>query len=191
MEQYFGNGWIEVICGSMFAGKSEELIRRVTRLEYAKKKIKVFKPIIDNRYSNDEIVSHSKYKTKAINITCADDILQHIEEDIYAVVVDEVQFLDRKIIEIAEQLADQGKRVILAGLDKNFRGEPFGVMPDLLARAETVTKLTAICSVCGMPATRTQRLVNGKPARYDDPLILVAATESYEPRCRKCHKVER
>ena len=191
MEQYFGNGWIEVICGSMFAGKSEELIRRVTRLEYAKKKIKVFKPIIDNRYSNDEIVSHSKYKTKAINITCADDILQHIEEDTYAVVVDEVQFLDRKIIEIAEQLADQGKRVILAGLDKNFRGEPFGVMPDLLARAETVTKLTAICSVCGMPATRTQRLVNGKPARYDDPLILVAATESYEPRCRKCHKVER
>lgn len=191
MEQYFGNGWIEVICGSMFAGKSEELIRRVTRLEYAKKKIKVFKPIIDNRYSNDEIVSHSKYKTKAINITYAKDILKHIEQDTYAVVVDEVQFLDREIIEIAEKLANEGKRVILAGLDKDFRGEPFGVMPDLLARAETVTKLTAICSVCGMPATRTQRLVNGKPARYDDPLILVAATESYEPRCRKCHKVER
>jgi thymidine kinase len=191
MEQYFGNGWIEVICGSMFAGKSEELIRRVTRLEYAKKKIKVFKPIIDNRYSNDEIVSHSKYKTKAINITYANDILNHIEQDTYAVVVDEVQFLDREIIEIAEKLANEGKRVILAGLDKDFRGEPFGVMPDLLARAETVTKLTAICSVCGMPATRTQRLVNGKPARYDDPLILVAATESYEPRCRKCHKVER
>jgi thymidine kinase len=191
MEQYFGNGWIEVICGSMFAGKSEELIRRVTRLEYAKKKIKVFKPIIDNRYSNDEIVSHSKYKTKAINITYANDILNHIEQDTYAVVVDEVQFLDREIIEIAEQLANEGKRVILAGLDKDFRGEPFGVMPDLLARAETVTKLTAICSVCGMPATRTQRLVNGKPVRYDDPLILVGATESYEPRCRKCHKVER
>ena len=191
MEQFFGNGWIEVICGSMFAGKSEELIRRVKRLEYAKKNIKVFKPAIDNRYSNDEIVSHSKYKTKAINITCAEDILKYVTNDTYAVVVDEVQFLDNKIIEIAEQLADSGKRVILAGLDKDFKGEPFGVMPYLLAKAESVTKLTAICSVCGMPATRTQRMVNGKPAKYDDPLILVGATESYEPRCRGCHKVER
>ena len=191
MEQFFGNGWIEMICGSMFAGKSEELIRRVKRLEYAKKNIKVFKPSIDNRYSDTEIVSHSKYKTKAINISCAKDILQHIDDSTYAVIVDEVQFLDNDIVEIAESLANSGKRVILAGLDKDFKGEPFGVMPQLLARAESVTKLTAICSVCGMPATRTQRLVDGKPAKYDDPLILVGATESYEPRCRKCHKVER
>ena len=189
MEQFFGNGWIEVICGSMFAGKSEELIRRVKRLEYAKKNIKVFKPAIDNRYSNDEIVSHSKYKTKAINITCAEDILKYVTNDTYAVVVDEVQFLDNKIIEIAERLADSGKRVILAGLDKDFKGEPFGVMPYLLAKAESVTKLTAICSVCGMPATRTQRMVNGKPAKYDAPIIQVGAVESYEARCRKCHVV--
>lgn len=191
MENNLPEGWIEIICGSMFAGKSEELIRRVKRLEYAKKNILVFKPSIDNRYSETEIVSHSLYKTKAININCSQDILKYITDDVEAIIIDEVQFLDENLIEIVENLANQGKRIILAGLDKDFKGDPFGIMPLLLARAEIVTKLTAICSVCGKPATRTQRIVNGTPAKYNDPLILVGATESYEPRCRHCHKVLR
>lgn len=182
-------GWIEVICGPMFAGKSEELIRRVKRLQYAKKNVVCFKPQIDNRYSESEIVSHSKFKTKSINISSSEDILKHVDKDTYAVVIDEVQFLDSGVIDVVTKLANEGKRVICAGLDNDFRGEPFSIMPMLLAKAEFVSKLTAICVKCGAPATRTQRIVNGIPAFYEDPITLVGAAEAYEPRCRHCHDV--
>lgn len=182
-------GWIEVICGPMFAGKSEELIRRVKRLEYAKKKALVFKPKIDNRYSDSEIVSHSQLKTKSINIVKAEDILPYIKDDIDAVIIDEVQFLDEKIIDVIDNLANIGIRVIAAGLDMDFKGEPFAIMPQLLAMAEFVTKLTAICVKCGAPATRTQRMVNGLPAKASDPIVIVGASECYEPRCRQCHEI--
>ena len=182
-------GWIEVVTGPMFAGKSEELIRRIKRLEYAKKKVLVFRPRIDNRYSLDEVVSHSNSRRKSILIDKAHDILSHLQEDTYAVVVDEIQFLDQEIITISEHLANDGVRVILGGLDTDFRGEPFMITADLMARAEYVTKLTAICVRCGSPATKTQRIVNGKPAHYLDPIVVVGASEAYEPRCRHCHEV--
>lgn len=182
-------GWIEVICGPMFAGKSEELIRRIKRLEYAKKKVLVFKPGIDNRYSETEVVSHSQLKTKSIAIKEAKDILKYISSGCYAVAIDEVQFLDDFILDVASTLAASGLRVILAGLDTDFRGEPFEVIGKLVTVAEDVTKLTAICVVCGAPATKTQRIINGKPAHYTDPVIKVGASESYEPRCRHCHEV--
>lgn len=191
MEESWKKGWIEVITGPMFAGKSEELIRRIKRLEYAHKKTLVFKPKIDNRYSENEIVSHSKIKTRSINIETAQDILKYVDRDTEAVVIDEVQFLDHEIVHVVEDLANRGIRVIVAGLDRDFRGEPFQNMPELLALAEDVTKLTAICMRCGAPATRTQRLVNGEPASYDDPIIIVGASESYEPRCRHCHGVKK
>lgn len=191
MEESWKKGWIEVITGPMFAGKSEELIRRIKRLEYAHKKTLVFKPKIDNRYSENEIVSHSKIKTRSINIETAQDILKYVDRDTEAVVIDEVQFLDHEIVHVVEELANRGIRVIVAGLDRDFRGEPFQNMPELLALAEDVTKLTAICMCCGAPATRTQRLVNGEPASYDDPIIIVGASESYEPRCRHCHEVKK
>jgi thymidine kinase len=182
-------GWLEVICGPMFAGKSEELIRRIKRLEYAKKKTLVFKPAIDNRYSETEVVSHSNLKTKSIAITEAKDILDYIDSTTFAVAVDEVQFLDKELLVIAQKLALKGIRVILAGLDTDFRGEPFPMTGALMTLAEDVTKLTAICVVCGAPATKTQRMINGQPARYSDPIIKVGAAEAYEPRCRHCHQV--
>ena len=182
-------GWIEVICGPMFAGKSEELIRRIKRLEYAKKKVIVFKPLIDNRYSESEVVSHNKRKTKCYNLSSSNDVYKYITEDTYAVAFDEVQFMDEGIISVCQELADKGIRVICAGLDNDFKGEPFSIMPQLLCLAEYVTKLTAICNVCGSNATRTQRIVNGIPASYDDPIIIVGASEAYEPRCRHCHEV--
>lgn len=182
-------GWIEVICGPMFAGKSEELIRRVKRMEYAHQKFICFKPEIDNRYSENEIVSHSQRKTKSINIKSSKDIAQHLKNDVKTVVIDEVQFLDKEIVPYCIHLADQGYRVIVAGLDMDFRGEPFENMALLLASAEYVTKLTAICAKCGSPATRTQRIVNNIPAYYEDPIIIVGASQTYEPRCRHCHEV--
>ena len=182
-------GRIEVVCGPMFAGKTEELIRRVTRMEYAKKNFIVFKPLIDNRYSNDEVVSHSKYKKKAINIASSKDIYKYVTPEIQAVVIDEVQFFDAGVVDVAQQLANEGLRVICAGLDLDFKGKPFGIIPQLLAVAESVTKLTAICVCCGEEATRTQRIINGKEAYEDDPVVLVGANESYESRCRSYHKV--
>lgn len=182
-------GTIEVICGPMFAGKTEELIRRVKRMQFAKKDFVVFKPKIDNRYSVDEVVSHSHIKFKAINISKPQEILKHIKPNLQAVVIDEVQFFDESILQIIDDLANSGMRIICAGLDCDFRGKPFGIIPSILAMAEHITKLTAICSCCGDEATRTQRIINGKPAYEDDPIILVGATESYEPRCRKCHEV--
>lgn len=185
------DGWIEVICGPMFAGKTEELLRRVKRLEYARKNIVVFKPIIDNRYSENEVVSHNNNRTKSVNISHARQIFTHIDANTDVVAIDEIQFLDEEAVPICEHLAEQGIRVIVSGLDRDFRGEPFSFMPKLLAISEYVTKLTAICVKCGIPATRTQRIVNGKPARYDDPIVLIGAEESYEARCRSCHKVYR
>lgn len=191
MYHQYREGWLEVICGCMFAGKTEELIRRINVLSFAKKKIVIFKPKIDNRYSEKQIVSHAGTSIDCIVIDKAADILEYVSKDpeIDVVAVDEVQFLDKDIVEICDYLADQGKRVMVAGLDKDFRGEPFGVMPELLTRAEFVTKLTAVCAKCGAPATRTQRLINGEPAAFTDPIVLVGATDHYEPRCRHCHSV--
>lgn len=189
MYHQYREGWIEVISGCMFAGKTEELIRRINVLSYAKKNIIVFKPKIDNRYSDSEIVSHSGAKVPCLVVEKAQDILKKIEADTEVVAIDEVQFFDKDIVEVCEYLADKGVRVMVAGLDKDFRGESFGVMPELLTRAEFVTKLTAVCAKCGAPATRTQRLVNGKPAGFEDPIVMVGADESYEPRCRHCHQV--
>lgn len=184
-------GSIEVITGPMFAGKTEELIRRAKRMEYAKKSIIVFKPRIDDRYSVSEIVSHDNRKALSINIDCSSDILKHITDDIEVIIIDEVQFLDYAIASILDDLANKGKKIIVAGLDKDFRGEPFGVMPTILAIAEEVTKLTAICVVCGENATYTQRLIKGQPAHINDQTLLVGAEETYEARCRCHHEVRR
>lgn len=189
MYNQYREGWLEVICGCMFAGKTEELIRRINVLSYAKKKIMVFKPKIDNRYSETEIVSHAGAHVPCIICETSKDILEHIEADTDVVAIDEVQFFDKDVVDVCEYLADNGLRVMVAGLDKDFRGEPFGVLPDLLTRAEFVTKLTAVCAKCGAPATRTQRIINGKPASFNDPIVLVGATEAYEPRCRHCHEI--
>ena len=189
MYHTYKNGFIEVVCGPMFAGKTEELIRRIKRLEYAKQNVLVFKPIIDNRYAKEEIVSHNLSKKPSIIIDKSMEILTHIQDDTNAVVIDEVQFFDEDIVDIAESLANKGIRVIVGGLDLDYRGEPFGPMPKLLARAEFITKLTAICVKSGLPATRTQRIIDGKPANYNDPIILVGANESYEPRARQYHEV--
>ncbi|PRP55725.1 thymidine kinase [Bacillus halotolerans] len=183
------SGWLELICGSMFSGKSEELIRRVKRATYAKQEVRVFKPVIDNRYSEDAVVSHNGTSMTSYAISSAEDIWNHISESTDVIAVDEVQFFDRSIIGVLSSLADKGYRVIAAGLDMDFRGEPFGVVPDIMAIAESVTKLQAVCSVCGSPASRTQRLIDGKPVSYDDPVILVGASESYEARCRHHHEV--
>lgn len=190
MYKQYKEGWIEVISGCMFAGKTEELIRRIKVLEYAKKKIVVFKPKIDQRYSEQDVVSHAGSSVKSVVIEKAHEIYDYVKEDTEVIAIDEVQFFDEEIIEVCSYFADQGKRVMVAGLDMDFRGEPFGVMPTLFTLAEFVTKLTAVCCKCGAPATRTQRLINGEPASNDDPIILVGASESYEARCRHCHEVK-
>ena len=189
MYNQYREGWIEVICGCMFAGKTEELIRRINVLSYARKNILVFKPKIDDRYSTTEIASQAGSKVPCIVISEAKEILNHVNYDTDVVAIDEVQFFDEDVVDICEYLADSGLRVMVAGLDKDFRGEPFGVLPDLLTRAEFVTKLTAVCAKCGAPATRTQRIINGKPASFNDPIVLVGAKEAYEPRCRHCHEI--
>ena len=185
------HGFIEAIVGPMFSGKSEELIRRIKRAQIAKQKVQVFKPAIDNRYSIDKVVSHNGTNINAISVVKASEIIEHLEEDTDVIAIDEIQFFDHLLVDVVREIADLGKRVICAGLDMDFRGEPFGPTPDVMAIAESVDKLTAICVKCGNPATRTQRLINGKPARYDDPIILVGAYETYEARCRKCHEVPR
>lgn len=184
-------GIIEMICGPMFAGKSEELLRRINRLIYAKKKFLVFKPKIDNRYSETEVVSHNKKSYKAIAIEKGSQILDYYKEGIDAVCIDEVQFFDDSIVEVCDYLANLGVRVICAGLDCDFKNDPFPISAKLIAKAEDVTKLTAICAVCGREATKTQRLINGEPPSINDPVVLVGASEAYEPRCRRCHVVKR
>lgn len=183
------SGWLEVITGSMFSGKSEELIRRVRRAQIARQKVQVFKPKLDHRYGVERVASHNGTSLEAVPVARAAEILERVEPDTEVVAIDEVQFFDAAIVSVCQRLADRGKRVIAAGLDMDFRGEPFGSIPTLMAVAEYVTKLQAICVRCGNPASRTQRLVNGKPAQYSDPVILVGATEHYEARCRRCHEV--
>lgn len=183
------HGYIEVVIGPMYSGKSEELIRRIKRAKIAKQNIVVFKPKIDDRYSKEDVVSHSGDSVNAIPISSPNEIYNFIDNKTQVVGIDEVQFFDEDIVNIAVDLADKGIRVIAAGLDMDFKGEPFGPTPKLLAVSEFIDKIQAICSVCGQPATRSQRLINGEPAKYDDPIIQVGAVESYEARCRKCHIV--
>jgi len=183
------SGWIEVICGSMFSGKTEELIRRVRRAQIARQKVQVFKPALDTRYTEREVTSHNGMQVEAVPVEDTAEIRGLIRPDTTVVALDEAQFFDDDVVALCEELADRGVRVIVAGLDMDFRGEPFGPMPPLLALAERVDKLQAICIVCGGPASRTQRLINGQPAAYDDPVILVGASEVYEARCRGCHVV--
>ncbi|MDR5695368.1 MAG: thymidine kinase [Armatimonadota bacterium] len=182
-------GRIEVICGSMFSGKSEELIRRVRRAQIARQRVCVFKHALDDRYGAREVVSHNGARIEAIGVRSSAEILERVDPHAEVVAIDEAQFFDDGLADVCNALADRGLRVIVAGLDQDFRGEPFGPMPRLLAIAEAVDKLQAICMVCGQPASRTQRLVNGKPASYHDPVILIGAQEVYEARCRKCHQV--
>jgi len=182
-------GQIEVICGSMFSGKTEELIRRVRRASIARQKVQVFKPDIDDRYNIQRVTSHNGQDFGAIPVRDSAALLARVEPDTTVVAIDEAQFFDQGIVRVTNHLANNGVRVIIAGLDMDFRGEPFGPMPALLCRADEVQKLHAICMVCGENASRTQRLVNGQPARYDDPIILVGASEAYEARCREHHSV--
>ena len=182
-------GRVELICGSMFSGKTEELIRRLRRAVIAKQKVQVFKPAIDTRYHEEQVTSHNGLGFEARPVSSASDILTDLSPDTTVVAIDEVQFFDPAVIGICDQLAEQGKRVICAGLDTDFRGMPFGPMPDLMARAELVDKLHAICVICGEEANRTQRRIDGQPARFDDPVVLVGAAEVYEARCRQCHEV--
>jgi thymidine kinase len=183
------HGSVEVICGSMFSGKTDELIRRLRRATIARQHVQVFKPAIDVRYAIEKVTSHAGSEFVAIPVEKAADIRQRLDKETTVVAIDEAQFFDNEIIQVAEELAANKMRVIVAGLDTDFRGEPFGPMPVLMARAEHVDKIQAICMVCGEPASRTQRLVNGKPARYDDPVVIVGAAEMYEARCRTHHAV--
>jgi thymidine kinase len=184
-------GLIEVICGSMFSGKTEELIRRLVRATIAKQKVQVFKPAVDIRYAVEKVTSHMGSDFDAIPVEKAAEIRERVDDETTVVAVDEAQFFDQEIVDVANELATRGVRVIVAGLDLDFRGEPFGPIPVLMAKAEKVDKLHAICMTCGNEASRTQRLVNGKPARYDDPIVIVGASELYEARCREHHDVPR
>lgn len=197
----YSGGHLEVIVGPMFSGKSEELIRRVTRAVIARQRVQVFKPAIDDRYHETAVASHAGRTVGALAVPDAAAIRAHLAgegpllgaraEMPDVIGIDEVQFFGPEIVTLALDLAEAGVRVVLAGLDLDFRAEPFGCMPELLARAESVEKLTAICTVCGAPATRTQRLIAGQPAHFADPVVLVGAQESYEARCRVHHEVRR
>ncbi len=189
MSQRENIGWIELICGSMFSGKTEEMIRRVRRAQIARQKIQVFKPNLDDRYAIERVTSHNGVGIEATGVDDANEILNLVESDTDVVAVDEVQFFGWKIADVCNTLASRGIRVIATGLDMDFRGEPFGPMPVMMAQAEKVDKLRAICVVCGREASRTQRLIDDRPAAYDDPVILVGASEVYEARCRHCHEV--
>lgn len=183
------SGWIEVICGSMFSGKTEELIRRVRRAQIARQKVQVFKHSLDARYAEREVASHNGMLWEAIPVENTAQLRAMIEPETTVVAIDEGQFFDDDLVDLCNDLARKGVRVVVAGLDMDFRGQPFGPMPQLMAEAEQVDKLHAICVVCGGPASRTQRLINGRPAAYDDPVIMVGANEVYEARCRGCHEV--
>ena len=184
------HGWIEVITGVMFSGKSEELIRRIRRALIARKRVQLFKSALDDRYAGlQRISSHDGSGVDAVPIRSGLELAQHAHSSTQVFGIDEVQFLDEGIVEVVSVLADRGARVILAGTDMDFRGEPFGPMPGLLAEADEVVKLRAICARCGRDAARSQRLIDGRPAPASAPIILVGAEESYEARCRHCHEV--
>ena len=184
------HGWIEVVTGVMFSGKSEELIRRVRRALIAGRRIQLFKSHLDDRYGGQfRISSHDGQHIDAEPVSNAVQVAEKVSAETEVVAIDEAQFLDDGICEVVEVLADAGMRVIVAGTDMDFRGEPFGPMGLLLARAERIDKLNAICVVCADPATRNQRLIDGNPAPAEDPTIRVGGAESYEARCRRCHEV--
>ncbi len=185
-------GWIECICGSMFSGKSEELLRRIKRGVIAKQKVLLFKPSIDNRYDENRVSTHNGNSYDSISIEKSSDILNFVKDTNYDIIgIDEIQFFDNDIVKIINKLANDGIRVIVAGLDMDFKAEPFHPMPEIMAISEMVTKLHAVCNKCGKEASRSQRLINGKPAKYDDPVVVIGASESYEARCRHCHEIER
>lgn len=183
------NGAVEVITGSMFSGKTDELIRRLRRAKIARQQVQVFKPQLDTRYGNEKVASHAGTEFEATAIKEASEIHDLLDKDTTVVAVDEAQFFADELRAVLRGLADKGLRVIVAGLDTDFRAEPFGSMPMLMAEAEKVDKLHAICMVCGEPASRTQRLIDGNPAHYNDPIVVVGASELYEARCRQHHKV--
>lgn len=184
-------GRLEVITGPMFCGKTDELIRRLRRAVIAKQKIQVFKPGFDIRYNSEKVTSHAGNEYDALPIDQVTEISVRLPKQVTVVAIDEAQFFGEEIIPVVQDLVEEGIRVIVAGLDMDFRGEPFGLMPELLAKAEVVDKLHAICMTCGEKATRTQRLVDGKPAHYEDPVVIVGASELYEARCRRHHQVPR
>jgi thymidine kinase len=188
------SGWVEVITGSMFSGKTEELLRRLRRAEIAGQEVAVFSPAVDERYGETTIGSHDGRQWGATVVDGDGDSPWEIVDELdgeEVVAVDEANFFSEALADVCERLADDGRRVLVSGLDRTFRGEPFSPMPELMARAEYIDKLHAICSLCGEPATRTQRLVDGEPAHVDDPTIMVGADESYQARCRSCHTVRR
>ena len=182
-------GSIEVITGSMFSGKTDELIRRLRRARIARQNVQVFKPVIDNRYGLEKVTSHAGTEFEATPVHSAGQISALIRPDTTVVAIDEAQFFGADVCLVSQQLAAGGVRVIVAGLDQDFRGEPFGPMPQLMALAEDVTKLHAICAVCGEEASRTQRLIDNQPASFDQPVVVVGASELYEARCRQHHDV--
>lgn len=184
-------GWMEVIAGVMFSGKSEELMRRVRRSMIAKKRVQVFKSHLDDRYAGGvfAVGSHDGRTIEALPVDSAHQVALRLDPMAQVIAIDEVQFLDAAIVKLSCDLALRGRRVILAGIDTDFRGEPFGPMPQLMCVAEVVDKLHAICVLCGSPASRNQRLINGKPAAYDSPIVMVGGAEAYEARCRACHSV--
>jgi thymidine kinase len=175
-----GIGWIEVICGPMFSGKSEELIRRLRRVEIARQRVQIFKPGVDQRFSDDHIVSHSDLKIRSENVQTGADVMARLDVRTEVIGIDEAQFLGMEIIDVTLKLADMGKRIIIAGLDTDYLGRPFHPMPELLAVADEITKTLAICVQCGNPAKHTQRLV------ANEDLIVVGASGLYEARCRRC-----
>ena len=182
-------GSVEVIAGCMFSGKTEELIRRLRRAKIARQEIQVFKPIIDKRYSKDKLASHSGHEFEATPVNNVEEIRELLEQDTTVVAIDEAHFFEEEVAPFVQELADKRIRVIVAGLEMDFRGKPFGPMPILMAQTDNVDKFKAICIICGEPATRTQRLVDGEPAHYNDPVIVVGAGELYEARCREHHEV--
>ncbi|MCB8932150.1 MAG: thymidine kinase [Fimbriimonadaceae bacterium] len=173
----------------MFAGKSEELIRRARRALYAKRTVQVFKPAIDSRYDESSVVTHMGVKHSAVPVRSVRELESNIDPKTQIVLIEEAQFFDASLVDLAVRLADEGRDVVLAGLDQDFRRQPFGPMPQLLAVADEVVKLRAICMKCGAPASHTFRVIDGKPAHKDDPIILIGATESYEARCRECYSL--
>ncbi|MEA4811065.1 MAG: thymidine kinase [Anaerolineaceae bacterium] len=184
-------GSLEVITGSMFCGKTEELIRRLRRAMIAKQKIQVFKPVIDDRYAYGKVTSHAGSDIEALPINNSAEVFEKLDPDATVIGIDEAQFFDPAIVDVANQLAEHGLRVIVTGLDTDFRGEPFGCMPVMIAKADKVDKLNAICMICGEAASRTQRLIDGRPAHYNEPIVVVGASNMYEARCRHCHDVPR
>ncbi len=184
-------GQLTIVCGSMYAGKSEELIRLARRSLYAKKRVQVFKPSIDDRFHQTMVVSHMGVQHEAETARNTDELREKLKKDTQVLLIEEIQFFDAKIVDFCVETADRGVDVICAGLDQDFRRQPFGPMPSLLATADQVIKLRAICMKCGAPASHTYRMVDGKPAHWDDPIVLIGATESYEARCRNCFEIKK